>query len=197
VKNGAYDPIWDINDAVNEVNEKNGYQIGIHVDAASGGFIAPFQDGLPPFDFRLNNVQSISASGHKFGESSCGTGWLVFRSYEDLAEHIAVSVTYLGGKSDSITLNFSRPATAVYNQFYKFLRLGIHGYRAKVANQMAVTKYFRDYFKQCSVFGKPRYEILDAGDEHCLPVAAARLNPELRLGYNDIDLQHGLAEYHW
>ena len=92
---------------------------GIHVDAASGGFVAPFQElsGKPtpgPFDFRLPNVLSISSSGHKFGESICGTGWIVFRQREDLADHIAVTVTYLGGSSDSLTLNFSRPASGPY-----------------------------------------------------------------------------------
>lgn len=94
--NGAYDPIWEINDVIERLNEERGYQIGIHIDAASGGFTAPFQENMPPFDFRLKNVLSISASGHKFGESSCGTGWLVFRHRKDLGEHIAVSVTYLG-----------------------------------------------------------------------------------------------------
>ena len=43
--------------------------MGIHVDAASGGFVAPFQTYLPPWDFRLKNVLSISTSGHKFGQS--------------------------------------------------------------------------------------------------------------------------------
>lgn len=63
-----------------------------------GGFIAPFQElsgkgTAGAFDFRLPNVLSISASGHKFGESICGTGWVVFRQRENLAEHIAVTVT--------------------------------------------------------------------------------------------------------
>jgi len=92
--NGAYDPVWDIDAALRPFNRKKGYQIGIHVDAASGGFIAPFQEGMPPFDFRLPSVMSISASGHKFGESVCGTGWVVFRQRADLAEHIAVSGEY-------------------------------------------------------------------------------------------------------
>mmetsp|Transcript_6653 Transcript_6653/g.14425 ORF Transcript_6653/g.14425 Transcript_6653/m.14425 type:complete len:90 (+) Transcript_6653:80-349(+) len=70
------------------------------------------------FDFRLPNVLSISASGHKFGESVCGTGWIVFRQRENLAEHIAVTVTYLGGSSDSMTLNFSRPASGPYVRKY-------------------------------------------------------------------------------
>lgn len=89
--NGAYDPVWDIDVEIDKVNKANGWQIGIHIDAASGGFIAPFQDDMPAWDFRLPNVLSISTSGHKFGESSCGTGWVVFRQREDLAEHIAIS----------------------------------------------------------------------------------------------------------
>jgi len=196
--NGAYDPVWEMDKVITEFNEANGYQIGLHIDAASGGFIAPFQENMPPFDFRLKNVLSISASGHKFGESVCGTGWLVFRHRHDLAEHIAVSVTYLGGKSDSMTLNFSRPATAAYVQLYKLLRLGMSGYRKKVTQQMQVTKYLRDQLKEMKTDdGRPRFQILDGGDEHCLPVLGARLNPDLGLAYNDIDLQHALAESHW
>ena len=195
--NGAYDPIWEINNVVEQVNAEKGYQIGIHVDAASGGFIAPFQEGMPPFDFRLKNVLSISASGHKFGESCCGTGWLVFRQRQDLAEHIAVSVSYLGGKSDSMTLNFSRPATAAYVQYYKFLRLGLAGYQKKVAQQMQVAKFLRDHLRSLTYKGKPRFEIVDAGDEYCLPVVAARLNTDSFFKYNDVDLQHAVAEFHW
>ena len=90
--NTQYDHIWEIDKEVSKVNAANGWQLGIHVDAASGGFIAPFQEtAIPPFDFRLPNVLTMSASGHKFGESCCGTGWVIFRQREDLAEHIAVS----------------------------------------------------------------------------------------------------------
>ena len=195
--NGAYDPIWDMNDVVEQINAEKGFQIGIHVDAASGGFVAPFQEGMPPFDFRLPNVLSMSASGHKFGESCCGTGWLVFRQRQDLAEHIAVSVSYLGGKCDSMTLNFSRPATAAYVQYYKFLRLGLEGYKKKVAQQMQVAKFLRDHLRDCKYKGQPRFELVDAGDEHCLPVVGARLNPDLFFKYDDVDIQHAVAEFHW
>ena len=80
---GQYDPVWEINDVVEKVNKDRGFQVGIHVDAASGGFIAPFQEDLPDWDFRLKNVLSISASGHKFGESCIGTGWVVWRQREE------------------------------------------------------------------------------------------------------------------
>ena len=195
--NGAYDPIWEMNDVIDKINKDNGYQIGIHVDAASGGFIAPFQDGLPAWDFRLKNVLSISSSGHKFGESCCGTGWLVFRHRHDLAEHIAVSVTYLGGHCDSMTLNFSRPASGTYVQYYKLLRMGMDGFKQKVDQQMKIAKFLRDQLRNATYQGHPRFIVLDGGDEHCLPVVAARLNPALFLKYNDIDIQHAVAEFHW
>jgi len=123
----------------------------------------------------------MSSSGHKFGESICGTGWIVFRHKEDLSEHIAVEVTYLGGKSESMTLNFSRPASGPYVQYYKLLRLGRQGYKQKVENQMAVAKYLRDFLKAQvhKPSGKPRFQLLDGGDTACLPVVAARINPEV------------------
>lgn len=200
--NGVYDPVWDMDKEVRRINEEKGFQVGIHIDGASGAFIAPFQEqagvGPPPFDFRLPSVLSISSSGHKFGESICGTGWVVFRQREDLAEHIAVSVSYLGGHCDSMTLNFSRPASGPYVQFYKFLRLGIEGYTSKVANQMAVAAYIRHALKNMKhPSGKPTFQILDGGDTCCLPVVGARLNPELDIKYDDIDLQHALSESHW
>jgi len=199
--NGVYDHIWEIDSEVAKVNAANGWQLGIHVDAASGGFIAPFQEAdIPPFDFRLPHVLSISASGHKFGESCCGTGWVVFRQREDLAEHIAVSVSYLGGHCDSMTLNFSRPASGPYVQLYKFLRLGREGYVSKVQDQMEVAAYLRGSLRSLMTKGgQPRFEILDGGEhEHgCLPVVGARLSKACGFVYDDIDLQHALAESHW
>jgi len=195
--NGTYDPISLMDEAITKINEEKGLQVGIHVDAASGGFIAPFQDNVPDFDFRLDNVLSISASGHKFGESCCGTGWVVFRQREDLAEHISVTVTYLGGVSDSMTLNFSRPATGPYVQLYKFLRLGIDGYAKKVKNQLKVTANFREHARNMKWGTKPLFEICDGEDEPCLPVFGARINPELKAGFSDFDLQHALGEFHW
>merc|ERR1719203_2580846 len=126
-----------------KLNESMGLQVGMHIDAASGGFVAPFQDEVPAWDFRLPSVLSISASGHKFGNSVCGTGWVVWRQRQGLSEHVAISVSYLGGKGESYTLNFSRPASGVYVQFYKFLRLGFEGYAALEKNMMTVAKHIR------------------------------------------------------
>ena len=128
---------------------------------------------MPDWDFRVPEVLSISSSGHKFGQSCCGTGWVVWREREGLAEHVAISVSYLGGSSDSFTLNFSRPATGVYVQFYKFLRLGTTGYRRVCDNMMAVAARIRKGLKELKRSdGTPYVQLLDAGDTKCLPVVA-------------------------
>merc|ERR1719203_739541 len=152
-----------------KLNESMGLQVGMHIDAASGGFVAPWQKEVPAWDFRLPNVLSISASGHKFGQSVCGTGWVIWRQRKDLSENVAISVSYLGGHADSYTLNFSRPATGIFVQFYKFNRLGWEGYEATTRNQMENAKYLRDELKKMTYKGKPRFEMLDDGDTHCLP----------------------------
>ncbi len=189
--NGTYDPIWKMDEILSNINAEKGFQVGLHVDAASGGFIAPFQEDVPAWDFRLKSVLSISSSGHKFGESSCGTGWVVFRHRRDLSEHIEVEVTYLGGVSYSMTLNFSRPATGVYVQAYKFLRLGLLGYRRKVQNQLETTMNFREKMRSLKwTNGEPLFEICDPDQESGLPVFAARINPELHLDFDDFKLQH-------
>lgn len=194
---GHYDPVWDVNEVVEQINTEKGFQVGIHVDAASGGFIAPFQDEVPPWDFRLKNVLSISCSGHKYGESCCGTGWVVWRDRKGLSEHVAVSVTYLGGKADSYTLNFSRPASGVYVQCYKLLRYGMSGYRQVCENMMENARFLREGLESMTYGGKHRFVVLDDGEERCLPVVTAMLNPECEFTYDDIDLQHVLSQHHW
>ena len=194
---GHYDPVWDVNDIIEKINAQNNFQVGIHVDAASGGFIAPFQKDLPAWDFRLKNVLSISSSGHKYGESCPGTGWILWRHKKDLSEHVAISVTYLGGKSDSYTLNFSRPASGPFVQYYKLIRFGFDGYQALTDNMMKNASFLRDELRKMQHNCKPRFLIMDHGDKGCLPVVTARLNPECNLPYNDIDLQHALSQHHW
>ena len=92
-------------EVLDELNRANGWQVGIHVDAASGGFVMPFQpeEEVGLCDFRVPAVLSMSASGHKFGVSMCGTGWVLWRDRDDLSEHIAISASRLGqGSTQSI-----------------------------------------------------------------------------------------------
>ena len=126
---GQYEPVKEIADALDKLQKDTGLDIPIHVDGASGGFLAPFVEPELLWDFRLPRVKSINASGHKYGLSPLGVGWVVWREKEDLPEDLVFKVNYLGGEMDTFALNFSRPAGQIIAQYYNFLRLGKEGYR--------------------------------------------------------------------
>ncbi len=124
-----YEPIKAVADALDQLETDKGWDIPLHVDGASGGFIAPFCAPDVEWDFRIPRVKSINASGHKFGLSPLGVGWIAWRELDDLPEDLVFWVNYLGGNMRDIALNFSRPGGQVVCQYYNFLRLGMEGYR--------------------------------------------------------------------
>jgi len=67
---GQYEPVKAVSDALDQFQKETGLDIPIHVDGASGGFLAPFCAPELEWDFRLPRVKSINASGHKFGLST-------------------------------------------------------------------------------------------------------------------------------
>lgn len=101
--------------------------VPIHVDAASGGFVLPFTAPDVEWDFRCSQVASISTSGHKFGESVSGTGWVVWRERR-WVEPIETKIEYLGAPCSSLGVNFSRPSSGVLVQYYQLQRLGREGF---------------------------------------------------------------------
>ena len=125
---GEADPIKEINDLLVQIKAERGWDIPLHVDGASGGFIAPFAHPDFEFDFRLEQVASINASGHKYGLVYPGVGWLIFRDQTKLPDELVFSVNYLGGAQPTYTFNFSRGSAMVQAQAYNFLRLGREGY---------------------------------------------------------------------
>ena len=62
---GEYEDVQGLNDLLQAKNEKDGLDVHIHVDAASGGFVAPFVNPQLLWDFRVPLVCSINVSGHK------------------------------------------------------------------------------------------------------------------------------------
>ncbi len=127
--NGVYEPVKELAAALDDLQERTGLDIPIHIDAASGGFIAPFLDPTLEWDFRIPRVHSISASGHKFGLVYPGLGWVLWANRDLLPEELIFNVSYLGGNMPTLGLNFSRPGAQVLLQYYNFLRLGREGYR--------------------------------------------------------------------
>jgi glutamate decarboxylase len=131
-----YEPVQEVSLALDDLEEERGLDIPIHVDAASGGFIAPFIHPSIVWDFRLPRVKSINASGHKFGLAPLGCGWAIWRDPGDLPEELIFRVKYLGGSMPTFALNFSRPGGQVIAQYYNFVRLGREGY-AKITRGCA------------------------------------------------------------
>ena len=125
---GVYERVKDIADALDELESSRGVDVPIHVDAASGGFIAPFLDPDLEWDFRVRRVHSINASGHKYGHVYPGIGWVVWRDTASLPEDLVFHVDYLGGDMPTFALNFSRPGAQVAAQYFNLIRLGRDGY---------------------------------------------------------------------
>ncbi|MFI3289818.1 MAG: glutamate decarboxylase [Rikenellaceae bacterium] len=138
---GLNEDIETLDMALEEYNSRTGYDIPIHVDAASGGFILPFLSPDTKWDFRLKWVRSISTSGHKYGLVYPGLGWVLWRDKEYLPEEMSFSVNYLGASITQVGLNFSRPAAQVLGQYYNFIRLGFEGYKQTQHNSMEVASY--------------------------------------------------------
>lgn len=136
---GHYEPVEEISKILDDYEAKTGVDIPIHVDAASGGFIAPFthaQAGGPKWNFELPRVKSINTSGHKFGLVYAGVGWIIWRDEACLPKHLVFELHYLGGTEESYTLNFSRPGAQVIAQYYNLIHLGFEGYRQIMENCM-------------------------------------------------------------
>lgn len=126
---GVYEPVAEISEELDKIQKETGIDIPIHVDGASGAFIAPFIQAGLVWDFQLKRVKSINASGHKYGLCPLGVGWIVWATREDLPEELIFNVDYLGGNMPTFALNFSRPGGQIIAQYYNFIRFGFEGYR--------------------------------------------------------------------
>jgi glutamate decarboxylase len=164
---GVYEPIAEIARALDELAASGGPDVPIHVDAASGGFVAPFLQPELVWDFQLPRVHSINASGHKYGLVYPGLGWVLWRTRDLLPEELVFKVSYLGGEMPTFGLNFSRPGAQVLLQYYNFLRLGRDGYERVQRESATVAKSLA-----AAIAKRPELEVVAGGED--LPVVAWR-----------------------
>jgi glutamate decarboxylase len=186
---GSYEPIGDICSALDDLAAGGGPDVPVHVDAASGGFIAPFVQPELVWDFRLPRVQSINASGHKYGLVYPGVGWAIWRDQEALPRDLIFDVNYLGGSMPTFALNFSRPGSEVIAQYYMFVNLGAAGYRAVQRGSSAVARHIARGIAELGP-----YRLLTDGSD--LPVLAFSLAPEVK-NYTVFDVSGRLRELGW
>lgn len=149
---GLNDDVKELDEALDKLNKEKGWEICIHVDAATGGFILPFIDPDTVWDFRLKWVLSISTSGHKFGLVYPGVGWVIWKDKQYLPEEMNFAVNYLGANIPSISINFSRPGNQVLAQYYQFLRLGMEGYRQIQQNCIDICLYLKEQLNDMGIF---------------------------------------------
>ena len=150
--NGEYEPIELLNQLLEKFNAERGLNIPIHVDAASGGFVAPFLTPKLKWDFRLSLVKSINVSGHKYGLVYPGCGWVLWRSKSELPEELVFHVNYLGGDMPTFNLNFSRPSAYVIAQYYNFIRLGFEGYKRIMKNLQIIAIFLQESLEKYPFF---------------------------------------------
>ena len=174
------------------MSAKTGYEIPIHVDAASGGFILPFLKPEKKWDFRLKWVLSISTSGHKYGLVYPGLGWVVWKDKKYLPEEMSFSVNYLGANITQVGLNFSRPAAQILGQYYNFIRLGFEGYKEIQQNSMDIAKYCHQQIGTMKCFKNYSTEVVN-------PLFIWMMNPEYdkKAKWTLFDLQAKLQQSGW
>jgi glutamate decarboxylase len=186
---GSYEPVAEICAALDDLQERTGLDIPVHVDGASGAFVAPFVDEELVWDFRLPRVASINTSGHKYGLVYPGVGWIVWRDAAALPEDLIFWVNYLGDNMPTFALNFSRPGAQIVAQYYNFIRLGFAGYRR-------VQAYSRDVAMRLSarIADLGSFELLTKGDE--LPVFAFTVREGID-NFTVFDVSTALRERGW
>jgi len=186
---GAYEPVAEISRALDRLQEKTGLDIPIHVDAASGGFVAPFLDPDLHWDFRIARVQSINASGHKYGLVYPNLGWIVWRERQALPHDLVFEVNYLGGTMPTFALNFSRSSAPVVAQYFTMIRLGREGFRRVQQACRDTALWLSDEIGKMGPF-----ELLSDGGT--IPVFAFRL-ADTAGGYTVFDVSEMLRLHRW
>jgi glutamate decarboxylase len=190
---GSYELVEPMAAALDDLQQRTGLDIPIHVDAASGGFLAPFCAPDLVWDFRLPRVKSISSSGHKFGLAPLGVGWVIWRDAADLPDDLIFHVNYLGGDMPVFQINFSRPAGQIVAQYYDFLRLGREGYRRVHDSSYATGQYLASEIPKLGPF-----ELLcDSTPETGIPTVTWRITEGTDPGYTLFDVADRLRTKGW
>ena len=163
---GAIDPVPEIAALAQERGA------GCHVDACLGGFLLPWAERLgypvPPFDFRLPGVTSISVDTHKYGYAAKGTSVVLYRT-EELFHHQCYAATdWPGGLYASSTLLGSRPGGLIAAAWASLLATGEEGYLAAARDILAAAGRIKEGVRRIDglkVLGDPLFVVAVASDE--------------------------------
>ncbi|KAK4747614.1 hypothetical protein SAY87_014200 [Trapa incisa] len=186
--NGEFEDVKLLNDLLTAKNQVTGWDTPIHVDAASGGFIAPFLYPELEWDFRLPLVKSINVSGHKYGLVYAGIGWVIWRNKEDLPEELIFHINYLGADQPTFTLNFSKGSSQVIAQYYQLIRLGYEGYKNVMENCRENAMVLKEGLEKSG-----RFNIISKDDG--VPLVAFSLKDNSR--HDEFEVSDMLRRFGW
>ncbi|GMI99486.1 glutamate decarboxylase 5 [Hibiscus trionum] len=185
---GEFENVKLLNELLTNKNKETGWDTPIHVDAASGGFIAPFVYPDLEWDFRLPLVKSINVSGHKYGLVYAGVGWVVWRSKNDLPDDLVFHINYLGSDQPTFTLNFSKGSSQIIAQYYQLIRLGFEGYKNIMENCIENARILKEGIESTG-----RFEVVskDIG----VPLVAFALKDSSK--YTVFQISDSLRKFGW
>jgi glutamate/tyrosine decarboxylase-like PLP-dependent enzyme len=155
---GTIDPIGQLSDLARS------HEVGLHVDACLGGFILPWGEELgyavPPFDFRVPGVTSISADTHKYGYGLKGASVVVFRNRELRRRAFFMQTNWSGGTYASPGIAGSRSVGLLASTWASLVSLGREGFlqhareifATSFAMQLAVVSH-----PELRLMGKPTF----------------------------------------
>ena len=190
---GELEDVQGMNERLLKLKAEKGLDIPIHVDGASGAMVIPFVWPDHVWDFRLEQVRSINTSGHKYGLTYPGLGWVVWKTKEDLPEGLIFHVNYLGIDEPTFSLNFSKSASTVIGQYYNFLRLGRAGYKQIMEQCITNAKHLAKRFRDLGGV----FEIVSKHDEPSLPLVAFKFKDDQIMGFDATILVHELRGKGW
>lgn len=123
---GVIDPIVDIAALALERD------INCHVDACMGGVVLPalerLGESIPPWDFRVEGVTSISVDLHKYGYTSKGSGVLVHRNKALRSDQTFMTDNWLGGAYGSSGILGTKSGGPIASSWAVLHHLGNEGY---------------------------------------------------------------------
>ena len=154
---GIIDPIA----ALGKVAER--HHIPLHVDSCVGGYILPFVEmngtELPPWDFRVPGVTSMSADIHKYGYAAKGASCILYRSIDYFKHQIFVDQDFPGGVFASPGLLGTRPGGAYAAAWASIQAHGLEGYKELAKRTIDLTEKFIEGINAIDgleVIGKPQ-----------------------------------------
>lgn len=183
-----YDPIQEINDALVKLKHSTGLDVPLHVDGASGAFIAPFLNPELKWDFQLEQVDCINISGHKYGLVYPGIGWAIWRDVKNVPESLVTETNVLGFVERSFSLNFSRGGAMILAQYYNLIRLGKEGYTQIQHTMRENARYLAKGVQEMG-----RFDIINGGE--LTPSCCVSLKDESK--FSAADLVGQLAQHGW